>query len=499
MRFPGWINLRGWLRICTGRLPATAAVVVAATALMGQYRGVDHWWESGSGDQLPLSATFENATGESMVYNREGPIRTDGHPFFEQLGVNGRACVTCHQPSNAMSLGTDRLLQRWVETRGTDPVFAAVDGSNCPSLPQKERASHSLLMGKGLFRVYLPWPAAGVQPEFTIEVVRDPTGCNTDPVYGLQSEHPTISVFRRPRMVANLKYVLGSTDVLHTASFAADGRDQSLALQAIDAAQAHEQTQRQLTKDEIGKILDFESQVYVAQTTDYKGGDLAEVDGPEALGAWNLGRGKVAPGLASDVASDVSAKPVFFAATDWKGPVRRSNSESEVLRASVVRGNTIFSERTFLIRKTANLSSDKNQVAQMGTCATCHSSHLAGSNAQQRAMDVGTTNPAFTDGSLDVQGLPLFKITCREGSPAHPFLGRVIYSTDPGRALTTGRCSDVGSIVAQQLRGLSARAPYFANGSAAKLEDVVRFYDQRYGMNLTPSEQQDLVNFLSVL
>jgi cytochrome c peroxidase len=75
----------------------------------------------------------------------------------------------------------------------------------------------------------------------------------------------------------------------------------------------------------------------------------------------------------------------------------------------------------------------------------------------------------------------------------------VIYTTDPGRALISGRCVDVGSIVMQQLRGLSARAPYFVNGSAKTLREVVDFYDRRYDMKLSDADKEDLVNFLGVL
>src|SRR5262244_1593873 len=79
----------------------------------------------------------------------------------------------------------------------------------CHEYPQ----SHSLLLDRGLIRVGLPWPPKAadgtpIKPEFTIEVVRDPTGCNTSPVYGLNSPTPTISVYRRPRPAANLKYVI---------------------------------------------------------------------------------------------------------------------------------------------------------------------------------------------------------------------------------------------------------------------------------------------------
>jgi cytochrome c peroxidase len=51
----------------------------------------------------------------------------------------------------------------------------------------------------------------------------------------------------------------------------------------------------------------------------------------------------------------------------------------------------------------------------------------------------------------------------------------------------------------QQLRGLSARAPYFSNGSAKTLGDVIDFYDRRFGIGYSAQERQDLVNFLSVL
>ncbi len=51
----------------------------------------------------------------------------------------------------------------------------------------------------------------------------------------------------------------------------------------------------------------------------------------------------------------------------------------------------------------------------------------------------------------------------------------------------------------QQFRGLIARAPYFANGSAAELTDLVNFYDRRFRIGLTEREKQDLVNFLRIL
>jgi cytochrome c peroxidase len=49
------------------------------------------------------------------------------------------------------------------------------------------------------------------------------------------------------------------------------------------------------------------------------------------------------------------------------------------------------------------------------------------------------------------------------------------------------------------LHALSSRAPYFHNGSAATLDDVVNFYDQRFGIGFTDQEKSDLIAFLGTL
>jgi cytochrome c peroxidase len=51
----------------------------------------------------------------------------------------------------------------------------------------------------------------------------------------------------------------------------------------------------------------------------------------------------------------------------------------------------------------------------------------------------------------------------------------------------------------QQFRGLAARAPYFSNGSAKTLRDIVVFYNRRFDMKYSERDIQDMVNFLSAL
>ena len=77
--------------------------------------------------------------------------------------------------------------------------------------------------------------------------------------------------------------------------------------------------------------------------------------------------------------------------------------------------------------------------------------------------------------------------------------GEIRKTTDPGRALLTGRWKDIGKFKGPVLRALAARAPYFHNGSATTLDDVLDFYEGRFGIGLTLQERSDLLAFLRAL
>ena len=111
-------------------------------------------------------------------------------------------------------------------------------------------------------------------------------------------------------------------------------------------------------------------------------------------------------------------------------------------------------------------------------------------------MNIGVADAgASTPPALDISGLPVFTIWCTSG----PLAGQVFEVTDPGRALITGKCADIGKVKGPILRGLAARAPYFHNGSAATLQDVVQFYNSRFDIGLTDQQKADLAAFLSAL
>lgn len=472
----------------------------------------DRWWQPDEGRVFPAQLEYSDPTGTLRLLLDHGPMSTKGHPFFSALGPNGRACVTCHQPADAMSLAVADVQREWARKGAADPLFAALDGSNCPSLPQQARASHSLLIDHGLIRIARAWPPrdlAGkvIKPDFSIAVVRDPTGCNTNAKWGLTSADPQISVYRRPRPVANFKFIeamgfaydpkagmpLGldpETGKPVSGNLMADARVPSLSAQMRDAAATHLAFLKQLSKDDIARVLDFERRLYVAQQSDATGGAL-DADGAKG-GPRNL---QISPPgrLGSE------GTPVWSEFEAWaKMPAAARAKLPPALvafRDSVARGARLFRTKTFLISDAAGINSPigfGNPVRN--SCVFCHNMSFMGMDVAPGQVDLGTTNRPFAD---PMPWLPLFRVTCL-GAP-HPHYGKVILTHDPGYALTTGRCADVGRITLQTMRGLAARAPYFSNGSAKDLRGVVDFYDRRFHIGYSEQEKSDLVNLMRAL
>lgn len=523
----------------TGRTALGAALLLLASSI--GYRGATQetdagsappptaqdqsfWWSPGDGRTFAEFVTYPNASGNVGVLNADGPIETEGHPFFEPLSENGRACVSCHQPADGMSLSVDSIQERWRTTGGSDPIFAPIDGANCPNLPRGEAASHSLLLERGLFRIALPWPpknpdGSRMQPEFDLEVVRDPGGCNTDPIYGIDSDDPHVSVYRRPRVVANMGYVVqqrfgvgpfigktGEPAMRHpqtgeplNMNMMADARLATLDSQMANAALTHIELLDDLTEDQIERIRSFERQIFVAQADMGPGGSLIGEGAPPGLGPYNLRDGDMG------VLGNNTTRWVIPMGDAWQEPAADETPEMRAMRESILRGQRVFHFRTFWIRDSMHLNTVGLGNPTKRTCATCHGMHMTGMDAANGWMDIGTTNlPWAKEVPLNPweerdELMPLFKITCSRSAQPHPYLGRVIYTQDPGRALISGRCNDVGAIVMQQFRGLASRAPYFSNGSARTVRELIDFYDRRYNIQFSEQEKTDLGNFLKAL
>lgn len=499
------LQLKSMLIGYRGSAPVSLLLLSIATIAAGPLAAQEPWL-AGSTSALTFSPVLLpseldlNATGIGETLNINGLTVAALNPFFQALGTNGRTCATCHQPSNSMSMSVSAVQQRYTLSHGQDPLFAPIDGANCPDAVTSStfyaitdpNNPHSLLLNRALIRIGLPWPPAGITPEFSIAVASDPTRCELDAKYGLPAG--TVSVYRRSLMAANLKYVTSVnkseiapgvtlptdpyTGLPESGNIMYDGREPTLQHQATDALLTHAQAVFLPKAAVIQAIVDFENNIYTAQAVDNHAGSLTLLasGGPNAL--WT---GTAALPAAPNTFSEYQA---------W------SLLPAFVAQASVARGEAIFNGRPFIISNVAGLNDLAGTNVLPGTCATCHSNTNAGNDVRPQAeLEAGTSEPAF---SLPAPDLPLFQLTCVAGKST-PFNGSVVYTRDPGLALITGKCADIGKVKSAQLRGLAGRAPYFHDGSAATLQDVVNFYNRRFNLDLTAQNMQDLVNFLNTL
>ena len=465
--------------------------------------------QGGIPDQMRQLETPWNPSGRLGNYLPGGAIRTADNAFFRSLGTNGRSCVTCHQPPSGMGLSLRNIRSRWLATGGTDPLFAPVDAANCPDAVPEDRTSgalvggltgeghgtlkkaYSLLVSRGTIRIPLPWPprtasGAAKPVEFTlaIDAANDRPGCNTHPDYGLPAG--LVSVYRRPPVAAQMNFKtrrIGGTGPVLAGSLMWDGREPSLEQQAIDATRGHAQADHDPTPAEIAQIVAFQTGLFSAQMIDAGAGRLDASGG--GGGPVNL-RGK----------SPLVGGGITFREYDsWSG--------LDGKQASIARGQALFNHRQFSARDVDGFNSlpGVGNPSPITTCSTCHNITGAGSDFHdnaQRNIGIGGTGTR-SGGPAAAADLPRFTLTCK--STATPgFQGRgPIVTNDPGLALITGKCADIGKFTVPQLRALAAREPYFHDGSARTLAAVVTFYDQRFSIGLTEAEQQDLVNFLASL
>jgi cytochrome c peroxidase len=475
---------------------------------------------------IPQLAVFPDRLGSVGNYQPGGAVTTAPNAFFQSLGTNGRTCFTCHQTPNAMGMSAAHAQAVFAATGGQDPLFAPVDGANCPnqvpaaatsgalvggltgSRSQSHlRAAYSQLLNKGLFRIFLPAPA---NAEFSIQVVSDPNGCNTDPAYNQEVDPTTgavttiISVYRRPLMTASLQFktltladfpsskvppidfatgeplpIDPYTGLYESLNIMWDGREPTLESQASDATLIHAQATTPPTSDQVAQMVAFENGIYSAQ------GWL----GPVALWQGGADGGAVYLSSQSPLESTAPFTPNLVYYSGWSNIT--ATTPTTELQASIARGQALFDnfQFTFMIGPTTTLG-----------CATCHSQAGGGEDAgagQQHDTGVGGQSVA-SHGPAPDPTLPIFQLTCKPGFRVGTD-GSPVTTNDPGLALITGRCQDIGAFTVPPIRGLAARAPYFHDGSAATILDIVNFYNQRFSMGLTDQQKQDLGNYLSAL
>ena len=455
-----------------------------------------------SAQHLPNLFPFPNSTGILETYNQAGgPVSLSG-PFFQSLGTNGRSCGSCHRPGQAWGLSADEVKLRFLLTQGTDPIFRTVDGSNCKDLlptatVQERRKAYSLLLDRALIRIQIDVPA---NAEFTVVNVSNPYGCN---------DSSSVSVYRRPIPSTNLRFQSaimwdGRESAPQTGTqkitFATNPADllADLAHQAVDATNGHAQGTTPLTDAQQKAIVDFEMSLITSQAYDYQAGALnasGANGGPAFLAQHTMPDFFV--GINDPLGGNpksIPFTPVIFglfdewAQSSWR-PARSVCRSEQARRASIARGQALFNSKPINIVRVAGLNDDLNMTTIPGTCGTCHDSPNIGNHSLPVPLNIGVGD---LDSPLDVSYLPVFTLQNKTTL-------EVKTTTDLGRALISGAWKDVGRLKGPTLHGLSSRAPYFHNGSARTLGDVIDFYNQRFNIGLTNQEREDLIAFLSAL
>jgi cytochrome c553 len=470
-----------------------------------------------SADQRRNLQAFADRNGVIATLNVAG--RTDrANPFFQSLGSNGRSCATCHQVNQALSLTPAHARRVYEATKGADPLFAAVDGANCDNVAPDDRAGHSLLLQNGLFRIALPVPA---NAEFAIAVVHDPYGCalKVDPASG----ELVVSVYRRPLPATNLRFLSAVMFDGRETPAALDSGDTfqtnlrtDLKQQALHATLGHAQASAAPSDAQLDAIVDFELGLYTAQIADLRAGPLnlsGALGGPIDLAAQSY-----YPAINDVLGQDPTGAAFSPAAMRlfeaWARSARGKGGDNEIshARADIAAGERIFNTFPLTIRGVRGLNDNaalNRPDAIVGTCSTCHDAPNVGDHSLPLPLDIGTSHATLPStepdaaiasalAQLSMPDLPVFLVS---GCP-NPFGGGQavsFYTTDPARALITGRCSDFNKGKGPILRGLAARAPYFHNGAAADLHELVNFYDRRFKMGLTQQQKDQLVAFLNSL
>ncbi len=447
---------------------------------------------------------FSNPNGSHSTYStRDGAFLDTDNAFFRPLGTNGRACVSCHQVEDAMGLSAAHVQTRFESSCGLDPIFRVVDGSNNPtadvSSMEARRNAYSLLLNKGLIRVQLPVPATA---QFEVIAVEDPYGNSA----GQPLPLTRISVFRRPLPATNLKFLgaIGAAappSAVATPAIMWDGREIQtnpfigLMNQANNATLTHAEAGASLSAVVLTSIVDFALSLFTAQETEDAAGSVS-------IGGANGGAlflSTVPFTVAENRAPNPIRTDVFHAFDAWAGQVEE--------RDAIARGQALFNTRVGINPLSAtcasNVPNDCAPGAQPGaqamTCTRCHSTfETGGQDGGAFGNSIGNSIGNFTSGGLAGEfrtpDLPLYTLRQKAAPNA------IRKTTDPGRALITGVWADVNKFKAPSLRGLAGHAPYFHNGSAATLEDVIDAYQAAgFQFNFTPQERADIVKFLKSL
>jgi cytochrome c peroxidase len=502
-------------RVVTLLTAATVRRALAGTFVVALLVVPGHRAALGDDSDLASRLITSDSAGELATVSTNDFDRGSTDGFFAKLGTNGRTCNTCHLPQNAWTFTPEHARR----LPPNSPLFTPNDGSDCPPLTPNQgpdSALSSQVLTYGLIRVQIAIPGAAT---FSLVSATNPKACAIPP--GSPGVDGQLFLFRRP---------LPSTNLIFDSAIMFDGRETlepittqahfqsmgpllfDLADQANSATTGHAEGASIVGTQAQADIVTFETNIYTAQALiQPRHGLPIFLNALGGHGGPAYIQNTLAPAFAIGVNDPLkpgftNANFTLFAAWEPTSPLYRFLLPAQ---QAIGRGEAIFNNTRFTIRNVAGLNSDPDDPLYnpsdplagqdiVGGCAVCHNSPNIGNHSTSLPINIGVTmaNPVNNDGSpntiLDIANLPVYTLQNAATSAT-------VKVTDPGKAMISGKWTDIGKTKGPILRGLAGRAPYFHNGSASDLTTVVHFYNARFNIGLTPAQVRDLVAFLSAL
>ncbi|HEY7638545.1 MAG TPA: hypothetical protein VH814_02385 [Steroidobacteraceae bacterium] len=400
-------------------------------------------------ERLPNNFPFFDSAGTAATFSTAGFVDLSNE-FHVPQGSNGRSCGSCHLPEVGWSIRPIDVELKFFLSQGTDPIFNPLD-ANSPtpdvSSLQAKRASYSMLR-KGLFRRGGDVPAGA---EYVIAAFDDPLGAG--------ATDKRFRVFRRPLATAN--FHIAQNIGWHDQDTDGSGNvHNGLTHQALGNINGAQEAHEPPLDPTLEAIANYELGLAFAQQFSFEAGLLTACGakgGPENLSAQQpvLGRFDL-----FDAWKDLKPGSCGLKSVDRK-------------RAQIARGQEVFN----------SFNPHNNR-----SCNGCHNASNNGSNIAGTLFNIGVSQAKFRQ-----PGMPLYTVRNTATKVERQ-------TTDPGRALRSGHWDDMDKFKVPSLRGLSARAPYFHNGIAPTLRDVVRHYESELGFVYDdPADEAALIAFLEAL
>lgn len=515
-----------WLRSLHRKDRALLAIAATGTAALGVSAvaaGISY-------------ETYRNTAGVHRTFSTLGTIQPQRSsnafflPFRVNNTTNGKTCEHCHFASDGWGLLVDHVNDLFDATGGTHPLFTPdsadnpVTASNPANVDteDKRRGVYSLMLNHGLALVRINFlPAARSAAEFALIGVKDnsialptttlPDGnAAGDPAAYFAATNNQFWFHRRPLPTTNFRFL---TDVSWEGRSTQQPNPSPANVQAgIDKVSHDTIVLREggagqpdsVLNPLAGQMDSFMNSTTTAQIIDYDalpGGAGSLMTDGALNGPTTLAATPFSPAVNDPFMPGFDRAIFKLYNQGWVDKGTTANLKTA--RAQVLRGQTVFNSKLFQITNVPGLNDKVGQASVAGSCGTCHNTPNVGNHSSKFPVAFGVAGAVFNSGTgvvtapaglndAAVNDLPLFVLQNKT-------TGEILRVTDLGLGAITGQWKDIGKFKVALPRNLESRSPYFHNGTATSLEELVDFYNNRFTIGMTEQEKADLVAFLKAL